>query len=169
MLRLFTSGVALMFGAMLAGTSLLIGTPGLFVAGMGVEDLFAKATKRDFTYDSPRQVARIAGARLRPGQTIYAICTEPVAYQLLHVRPPTKYPFYLHAFTPQFASALEIDPKAELQAIFAQRPAVFIRGGFDACGFPPSSWQITVGNAHIFPRQSWITDIFMFLWTMSSV
>lgn len=123
----------LIFGAFIGGTSLIIGLSGLVESAVGAADLIAKASRDDVRFDPPRQIARIAASRVRAGDTVYAVCTPPVVYQLLHVRPPTKYPINAQLMAPSLSASLGINLDQELEAIFAKRPAVVILGGVDNC------------------------------------
>lgn len=131
-----------LLAAAIAGSALMIGASGLLLTARGVEDLIAKA-HGDQEYDQPRELAEIAASRLSPGETIYVACSSPVLYQLLDVRPPTRYAFAPLIFHPRWAAALGVDPDAELRSIFAQRPAVVILGDPDHCWFAPpaTTWR----------------------------
>jgi len=130
-----------LFGVAIASTAVTIGIPGMAGAAIGAADLLAKA-RGDLRFDQTRQIARIAAPKLQPGDTIYEICTPPVIYQLLRVRPPTKYPVEEQLLVPRFADALRIDVDEELEAVFAKRPAVVILGDVENCWqVPESEWQ----------------------------
>jgi hypothetical protein len=133
-------------GAAVAASALLIGFPGFVGDAVGAADLMAKTTKGDLRFDPPRAIARIARPRLLNGGTLYAVCTPPAVYQLLHIRPPTKYPVNAQLLTPQYASALGINVDQELEAIFARRPAVIIVGSPDNCWNVPVSMWLKVRN-----------------------
>lgn len=132
---------SLLLLAVLGGTSLMISSPGIYMTAVGAYDLVLKATAGDSRLDTPRQLARAVRGHVPEGRTIFAVCSPLAVYQLLHVRPPTRYPFYMHMLTPQYASALGLDVEQELESIFRSRPAIVILGDFDKCyGIPLSSW-----------------------------
>jgi hypothetical protein len=126
----------------LIGTVLATGMPGLVESAIGLADLAAKATKGDNRFDEARQIAQIASENLPRGRTVYAVCSPLVVYQLLHVRPPTRYPVVEQLLVPRFAAALGVSVDQELKAVFSRHPAVVILGDVNQCwDVPPQSWK----------------------------
>ena len=130
-----------MAAVFVAGTALMMSTPGLIVAAAGARNLAVLAIS-GHVRDEPRRLARIAAARVQAGSSIYTACAPLVLYQLLDARPATRFPMDLHTMNGQYASALGLHLDRELAAVFAKRPAVVVLGDYDHCwGVPRSSWQ----------------------------
>lgn len=116
--------------AVLLGSSLMIGAPGLLFTMAGVRDLVMQGGVKE---DLGSRLARMAQPRVHQGDTVYSVCAPLSVYQLLHTTPPTKYPMYPQNLNEQYASALGLDVVREIASIFAARPAVIILGDFDRC------------------------------------
>jgi hypothetical protein len=131
----------LLSGATLAGSSLMIGLPGMFAAGVGAHNLLIEA-RTGVIRDEPRRLARLARPMVPPGRELYLLCAPIVLYQLLDAPPATRYPLYLFDMDPRYASALGIDLDRDIAAILAKRPALVIVGDYDSCGeIPEASWR----------------------------
>jgi len=138
-----TRAARVLVAGAVAGTSLMLSLPGLRMTAIGAVDLARKFWADDLKMDGPRQIARLIRPQLKAGDTIYAVCTPIVLYQLLDARPPTRFTFYSHHLDPRFATALDLDITRELESIFRNQPAVVVLGDFERC------YEI--------PRRSWIS------------
>lgn len=148
---LLSSGIdppaRLMAAAAVGGTSAMLATPGLTVSALGAYDLVLKSTRGDLRMDGSREIANIARPKLSAGDTIYAVCTPLAPYQLLQVRPPTRFPFYPHHLNSRYANALGIDVDDEVARVFAKAPAVVVLGPGESCWGTPRASRAKVERA----------------------
>jgi len=126
--------------AVVAGTALMLGITGLLQTAAGARNVAVRMLRgRDD--DLPRKLAGIAAERTAAGGTVYSFCAPLVVYQLLHARPPTRFPFMMQSMNPQYASALGISIDFEIASVLARRPVVIFGDYANCYGIPRSSWE----------------------------
>jgi hypothetical protein len=75
--------------------------------------------------DPPRQVAAIAEAALKPGESLYVANWHAVTYALAGQQPPTRFAFFPH-LVGAHNGLIGVDNRAELERVLSEPPGVIV-------------------------------------------
>jgi len=76
--------------------------------------------------DEPARVASYIRPRLRPGESIYVVDSEPIIYFLADAQLPTRYAFPPFLMDEHFSAVARVDYKREFESILRQEPRCIV-------------------------------------------
>ncbi len=130
--NLNTSSKKLLLTVMLI-SALIIAWDGVKYAYRGSVDVFLTLQGKPLAYDKARATARRARPYIKQGDMIYVVCAEPVIYQLLNAKLPTKFAWFHHHYHDDYAKALGFNALEKISQIIDKAPKLVIVGNLESC------------------------------------